>query len=66
MNPSNTRENDRDTFRWAAIVAAFLIVGALVFDVFWLKKPPANVDDSPAAGSATQHQRPTSAKPPGS
>lgn len=69
MTAPNPRANDRDNkraFRWAAIVAALLIVGALVFNVFWYKKPPANVDDSPAAGAPAQTPRPAPEKPPGS
>lgn len=70
MNAPNPRGNDRDdkrAFRWGAIAAALLIIGALLFNVFWYKKPPANVDDSPAAGATTQQNpRPAPEKPPGS
>ena len=48
MNPPKPEHNDRDNkraFRWAAIVAALLIVGALLFNVFWARKPPVNVDN---------------------
>lgn len=60
-----TGENERDAKRvgvWLAVVIGALVVGAIVFNVFWYKRPPANVDNKPAASSAA----PASEKPPGS
>ena len=62
MTPPKPEQNDRDNkraFRWAAIVAALLIVGALLFNVFWARKPPVNVDNAAQSAPAPQ-------KPPGS
>lgn len=44
--------NERDAKRvslWLAVVIGALVVGAIVFNVFWYKRPPANVDNKPAA-----------------
>lgn len=65
MNTPKPEQNDRDNkraFRWAAIVAALLILGALLFNVFWAKKPPTNVDNAPAPAQSA----PAPQKPPGS
>ena len=59
------RANDRDNkraFMWVAIVVALLILGVVLFNVFWYKKPPANVDN---ATTPTQ-SAPAPQKPPGS
>ena len=58
-------KNGRDAKRagtWLALVIGALIVGAVVFNVFWYKRPPANIDNKPAAGAPTQ----APGKPPGS
>ncbi|MGJ7523670.1 hypothetical protein ACSFA0_24560 [Variovorax sp. LT1P1] len=60
-----TDENERDAKRvgvWLAVVIGALVVGAIVFNVFWYKRPPANVDNKPAASSPA----PASEKPSGS
>lgn len=67
MKMKQARNDERDSkraFRWAAIIAALLILGAIAFNVVWYKKPPANIDNLPAAGST--QPRPAPDKPPGS
>jgi uncharacterized iron-regulated membrane protein len=58
-------KNERDAKRvgvWLAVVIGALVVGAIVFNVFWYKRPPANVDNKPAASTPA----PVPEKPPGS
>lgn len=58
-------ENERDAKRvgvWLAVVVGALVVGTIVFNVFWYKRPPANVDNKPSANSPA----PAPEKPPGS
>lgn len=65
MTRPKTEQNDRDNkraFRWAAIVVALLILGALIFNVFWAQRPPANVDNAPAPAQTA----PAPKKTPGS
>ena len=65
MDPK-PRDNDKDdkrVFRWGILVVAILVIGAILLDVYWMKKPPATIDDSPAA---TQQKAPAPQKPPGS
>lgn len=57
--------DERDAKRvglWLAVVIGALVIGAIVFNVFWYKRPPANVDNKPAASSPA----PGPEKPPGS
>jgi uncharacterized iron-regulated membrane protein len=57
--------NERDAKRvglWLAVVIGALVIGAIVFNVFWYKRPPANVDNKPAASAPA----PGPEKPPGS
>lgn len=57
--------NQKDAKRvgvWLAVVIGLLVVGAAVFNVYWYKKPPANIDNQPA----TVQPSTTPEKPPGS
>lgn len=64
---SNGQNNERDNkrvFRWGVGLVIVLIVGAIVVNAYWVRKPPANIDNLPASGATTP--RPTPEKPPGS
>lgn len=57
--------NDRDAKRvtwWLAALIGLLVAGALVFNLFWYKKPSADIDNKPAINSPA----PAPEKPPGS
>lgn len=62
---TNRSGNEKDAKRvglWLSIVIGLLVLGAVTFNVFWLKKAPANVDNAPKV-----EQRTTApSKPPGS
>ena len=64
-DPSAGR-GDKRVFRWAAIVAALLILVALVLGVLWLRKPPPDAAALPASGPTVQDPRPATQKAPGS
>lgn len=57
--------NDRDAKRigvWLSLVIGLLLVGVVVFNVLWAKKPAANAQDRPAVTQPA----PAPEKPPGS
>lgn len=57
--------NDRDAKRaglWLSLIIGALLLGAVVFNVFWYKKPPANIDNKPAVNAPASAPE----KPPGS
>ncbi|RYF66229.1 MAG: hypothetical protein EOO22_21380 [Comamonadaceae bacterium] len=61
------QKEDRDNkraFRWGVGLVILLIIGAVLFNAYWLNKPPANIDNRPASGATTP--RPAPEKPPGS
>ena len=62
------QSDDRDARRfgvWAVVLVAVLLVAVIAYNVMSARKPPANVDDSPAA-VAPDKSRPVPEKPPGS
>ena len=68
MNAPKPRDNDKDdkrVFRWGILVVAILVIGAILLDVYWMKRPPATAPDSPAAAGSMQ-KAPAPEKPPGS
>lgn len=58
-------KNERDAKRvgvWLAVLLGALVVGAVVFNLYWYERPPANVDNKPAVNAPA----PAPGKPPGS
>ena len=60
-NESNARDAKRVGL-WLAVVIGALVIGAIVFNVVWYKRPPANVDNKPAGNVPAAPPE----KPPGS
>lgn len=57
--------NQKDAKRigvWLGVVIGLLVIGATIFNVYWYKTPPANIDDQPPAVQPS----PAPEKPPGS
>jgi hypothetical protein len=50
---------------WVAIAVALLVIAVIAYNVISAKKPPANIDNSPATVMPDK-SRPAPEKPPGS